>query len=1053
MACSSDFGRCSGGNVQSRLSTSERKRRSTALIFTLATFNVLGITSPVKRDELLRDCYYRKIDILAVQETKCRQFEDSVLHFTDDDGKSHKYRFINFQQFDNKWQAGIGFLVNSVYTNYIKCYNNISDRVAYLDLEIPSKSGKPRLCRVINAYGHTQVNCDKYPQRRDYFYKFLSKAVDIPSSWDLYILGDFNSRLGKLSHSDTVFGYNDFMGMYGSGKRNSNGEHLLNFLVDKKLFACNTSFQHPVRHITTRIGFMKDYSAPKNSHRTLPYYSQIDYVLCSSRLKKLLVNSRSYGGTLVKSDHKIVITRFNFSDAHLVFPKQKPKMHFDITTLVSNPAAKMHYNKTLNDILTDSPVNPNPEEELNSLFHNVHKAAEVSIGYLPRKRPKNFCNDLEIREMSDEKKVLQAQLNQNNTSEDRSVIRTKINRIQNDTRKRIKLLQEEHADTLVEEINETDSSRAYFAATRQLAGIKRAPTISVHDENSNFIGTDTGKAATLKNHFEEKFTAKHTVEPIDTFFDQPSPLADPITAIEVEMAAKALKNGRATGPDDIPSELIKYANRSVFQKYADCINTAFETNTTITSIGKGNITPLQKPKKPLGPAANIRPLTLSNCSRKLLSMITLKRIQGKLDQYTGPTQSAYKRGRSCGDIIWSQRMLTSVVLRKHWSYHRMSIDMSSAFDTISRETVLNVLEDAGCTSDEIRMVRLLLSNTVLKVKVNNTVSIEFQSTTGAFQGDALSGNLFTVVEAAALIHLRSVLSQVSSTPYPVNHPIPNPPISEEFMPLETGYSDDIDFNNTELAPLKEMLPIAKDIFQQWDLHINPSKTEFVHFYLADPKPTVKRKVIVGKVYRGDEEWRSNKTLGSLMCTVKDIKNRIFLGNVAFSKFQKVWMKSKISVQRKIKIYEAQVVSILLYNCNSWAAPLASLNELDIAHRKHLRRILNIRWPTGVISNEALYARCYVTPLSVRVSKFRWRMLGHILRGQEDSPAYTSMLFAINSDIFMEGRRGRPCLNLLDVIRKDLTSRNLDIRLKNLTDFEDLRFLALDREEWKKLEDG
>ena len=155
MACSSDFGRCSGGNVQSRLSTSERKRRSTALIFTIATFNVLGITSPVKRDELLRDCYYRKIDILAVQETKCRQFEDSVLHFTDDDGKSHKYRFINFQQFDNKWQAGIGFLVNSVYTNYIKCYNNISDRVAYLDLEIPSKSGKPRLCRVINAYGHT----------------------------------------------------------------------------------------------------------------------------------------------------------------------------------------------------------------------------------------------------------------------------------------------------------------------------------------------------------------------------------------------------------------------------------------------------------------------------------------------------------------------------------------------------------------------------------------------------------------------------------------------------------------------------------------------------------------------------------------------------------------------------------------------------------------------------------------------------------------------------------------------------------------------------------
>ena len=44
-----------------------------------------------------------------------------------------------------------------------------------------------------------------------------------------------------------------------------------------------------------------------------------------------------------------------------------------------------------------------------------------------------------------------------------------------------------------------------------------------------------------------------------------------------------------------------------------------------------------------------------------------------------------------------------------------------------------------------------------------------------------------------------------------------------------------------------------------------------------------------------------------MCPVKDVRNRIFLGNVAFSKFEKVWMASKISVHKKIKIYEAQLV--------------------------------------------------------------------------------------------------------------------------------------------------
>ena len=86
---------------------------------------------------------------------------------------------------------------------------------------------------------------------------------------------------------------------------------------------------------------------------------------------------------------------------------------------------------------------------------------------------------------------------------------------------------------------------------------------------------------------------------------------------------------------------------------------------------------------------------------------------------------------------------------------------------------------------------------------------------------------------------------------------------------------------------------------------------------------------------------------------------------------------------------------------------------------------------------------------MRVAWYRWRMLGHILRGHEDSPAYVSMLFAINADSYMAGRLGRPCLNLLDVIMKDLIRRNMNNNLRSVTDFEHLRFLALDRREWKK----
>ena len=52
----------------------------------------------------------------------------------------------------------------------------------------------------------------------------------------------------------------------------------------------------------------------------------------------------------------------------------------------------------------------------------------------------------------------------------------------------------------------------------------------------------------------------------------------------------------------------------------------------------------------------------------------------------------------------------------------MGIDMSAAFDTIKRSTILNLLADAGCSDDDIRLVRFLLSNTKIRVRVNNTCS-------------------------------------------------------------------------------------------------------------------------------------------------------------------------------------------------------------------------------------------------------------------------------------------------------------------------------------------
>ena len=145
--------------------------------------------------------------------------------------------------------------------------------------------------------------------------------------------------------------------------------------------------------------------------------------------------------------------------------------------------------------------------------------------------------------------------------------------------------------------------------------------------------------------------------------------------------------------------------------------------------------------------------------------------------------------------------------------------MSRAFDTDKRDTIINLLRDAGCSNDDKKLVQYLLFNPKLKVRVNCSLSEIFESLLGAFQEDSISGKLFTFVLAAALHHLRAVTGR------------PNPPVWEG-IPMEWQYSDDCDFNDEDKATLVELEKQAKITLGEWNLSVNVSKTECVTFYVA-----------------------------------------------------------------------------------------------------------------------------------------------------------------------------------------------------------------------------
>ena len=122
--------------------------------------------------------------------------------------------------------------------------------------------------------------------------------------------------------------------------------------------------------------------------------------------------------------------------------------------------------------------------------------------------------------------------------------------------------------------------------------------------------------------------------------------------------------------------------------------------------------------------------------------------------------------------------------------------------------------------------------------------------------------------------------------------------------------------------------------------------------------------------------------------------------------------------------------------------------LNTCHRKHLRSICNIYWPSGVISNKELYRRCDTIPITERVRQSRWTLLGHILRSDDNTPASLALRFAISSVEHLRGRVGRPRSNLLNTIQNDLKEHSIE--LKNIDDLENLKFKAHDRVAWKNM---
>ena len=156
-----------------------------------------------------------------------------------------------------------------------------------------------------------------------------------------------------------------------------------------------------------------------------------------------------------------------------------------------------------------------------------------------------------------------------------------------------------------------------------------------------------------------------------------------------------------------------------------------------------------------------------------------------------------------------------------------------------------------------------------------------------------------------------------------------------------------------------------------------------------------------------EEVEEFSFLGSIMsksnATVKDITNRLQKAKSSFVQLNKIWWSRNISGKTKIKIYNSNVLSVLLYGAECWRVTQRDSQRQSGFHSSCLRKTCRIYWPQKITSKE-LYQRTGQRDITTVIMQRRWRWLGHVIRKDRDSITRTALRWTLDSGT---RKRGRP----------------------------------------------